>query len=74
MSAITLTDGRTIQLSRLYQRYACEGVLVGLPTDERNNTLCEEAVAQARARPWLSAGAPVTLIRPKIRRDQAQLT
>ena len=74
MSSITLADGRRIQLFRLYQRYAYEGVLAGLPDDERNSNLCHEAVAHARARPWLSAGAPVTLIPPKIRREQAQLT
>ena len=74
MSSITLSDGRKIQLFRLYQRYTYEGVLGGLPDDERNSNLCQEAVAHSRARPWLSAGAPVTLIRPKIRREQAQLT
>jgi hypothetical protein len=74
MSSITLADGRRIQLVRLYQRYTYEGMPTGLPDDERNSNLCQEAVAHARARPWLSAGAPVTLIRPKIRREQAQLT
>ena len=74
MSSIILSDGRKIQLFRLYQRYTYEGVLAGLPDDERNSNLCHEAIAHARARPWLSAGAPVTLIRPKVRREQAQLT
>src|SRR5215813_5957226 len=74
MSSITLSDGRTIQLFRLYQRHAYEGMLAGPPDDERNTNLCHEAVAHARARPWLSAGAPVTLIPPKIRRERAQLT
>ena len=73
MSKITLADGRNIALLRLYQRYTYEGHLAGLRTDERNNMLLEEAVAHARARPWLSAGAPVTLIRPKIRREEARL-
>src|SRR5262245_59802459 len=73
MSAITLTDGRKIQLFRLYQRYTYEGVLAGLPTDERNSAMCEEAIAHARARPWVSAGAPVILIPPKIRREQTKL-
>ena len=74
MPKITLADGRDIALFRLYQRYTYEGALASLHTDERNNSLLEEAVAHARARPWLSAGAPVTLIRPKIRREQTQLT
>jgi hypothetical protein len=74
MQRITLNDGREIALFRLYQRYTYEGVPVGAHTDERNTSLLEEAVAHARARPWLSAGAPVTVIRPKIRRQQAQLT
>ena len=74
MSSITLSGGRKIQLFRLYQRYTYEGVLAGLPDDERNSNLCHEAVAHARARPWLSAGAPVTLVPPKIRREQARLT
>jgi hypothetical protein len=42
------------------------------PDDERNSNLCQEAVAHARARPWLSAGAPVILIPAKIRREKAQ--
>lgn len=74
MSSITLSDGRRIQLFRLYQRYTYEGTAAGLPTDERNANLCEEAVAHARARPWLNAGAPVTLVRPAIRREHARLT
>ena len=73
MPKITLADGRDIALFRLYQRYTYEGHLAGPHTDERNNMLLEEAVAHARARPWLSAGAPVTLIRPKIRREEAKL-
>jgi hypothetical protein len=74
MSSLTLANGRTIQLFRLYQRYSYEGSLAGLPDDERNSNLCHEAVAHARARAWLSAGAPVILIPPRIRREQAQLT
>src|SRR5215467_4973501 len=74
MSSITLVDGRAIQLFRLYQRHTYEGMLAGLPDDERNSNLCQEAVAHVRARPWLSAGAPVILIPPRIRREQAQLT
>ena len=74
MSSITLSDGRTIQLFRLYQRYTYEGKPAVLPDDERNGNLCHEAVAHARARPWLSAGAPITLIPPRIRREQARLT
>src|SRR5215813_5662490 len=74
MSSITLSDGRTIQLFRLYQRHAYEGMLAGPPDDERNSNLCHEAVAHARARPWLSAGAPVILIPPRIRREEPQLT
>ena len=73
MPKITLADGRDITLLRLYQRYTYEGHLAGLRTDERNNMLLEEAVAHARARPWLSAGATVTLIRPKIRREETKL-
>src|SRR5262245_15192365 len=74
MSSITLADGRAIQLFRLYQRYTYEGAQGVLPDDERNSNLCQEAVAHARARPWVSAGAPVILIAPKIRREQARLT
>jgi hypothetical protein len=46
----------------------------GLPDDERNSNLCQEAVAHARARTWLTAGAPIILIPPKIRRERPQLT
>src|SRR6185436_4997711 len=74
MRKITLNDGRHIALYRLYQRYTYEGMLADLHTDERNSGLCDEAIAHARARPWVSAGAPVTLIRPKIRREQTHLT
>ena len=74
MSSITLSDGRAIQLFRLYQRRTYEGMAGGWPDDERNSNLCQEAVAHARARPWLSAGAPVILIPPKIRREQPRLT
>jgi len=74
MSKITLLDGREVALFRLYQRYTYEGVLAGGPSAERNNAMCEEAVAHARARPWLSANAPVTLIPPKIHHQQANLT
>ena len=74
MSSITLNDGRGIQLFRLYQRYTYEGAGTRLPTDERNANLCEEAVAHARARPWLNAGAPVALLPPAIRREAARLT
>ncbi len=74
MSRITLKDGREVALFRLYQRYTYEGVLAGQQDAERNSNICQEAIAHARARPWLSAYAPVTLIPPKIERKQAQLT
>ena len=74
MSKITLNDGREVALFRLYQRYTYEGVVAGGHSAERNNHICDEAKAHARARPWLSAYAPITLIPPKVERKQARLT
>ena len=49
MSKITLLDGREVALFRLYQRYTYEGSRRWACIVERNNAMCEEAVAHARA-------------------------
>lgn len=66
MSLIRLIDGRDIHLSHLYQRHTYAGVLAGLPTHEKNNQRCQDAIEEARGDVRLTGNAPVTLIPPKI--------